>query len=110
MAAGETVAGMVNAATGGLGLGLEVGVGMGTSMGVGSGMMATPGVMVGKIVGVGFCPQAKGSKKPRNTRRKSLPTSSPLFKVTRRCHTSMLRLKVRPAFHSNRYGKAKQGE
>ena len=25
-------------------------------------MMATPGVMVGKIVGVGFCPQAKGSK------------------------------------------------
>ena len=63
VATGETVAGMVNAATGGLGLGLEVGVGMGTSVGVGSGMMATPGVMVGKIVGVGFCPQAKGSKK-----------------------------------------------
>ena len=52
VAAGATVAGMVNATTGGLGLGLEVGVGLGTSVGVGPGMMATPGVMVGKAVGV----------------------------------------------------------
>ena len=73
MAAGETVAGMVNAATGGLGLGLEVGVGMGTSVGVGSGMMATSGVMVGKIVGVGFCPQAKGSKNPGTPEGKVYP-------------------------------------
>ncbi len=53
VAAGATVVGIVNAATGGLGLGLEVGVGVGTSVGVGSGMMAIPGVMVGEVVGVG---------------------------------------------------------
>ena len=64
---------MVNPATGGLGLGLEVGVGMGTSVGVGSGMMATPGVMVGKIVGVGFCPQAKGSKTQEHQKEKFTP-------------------------------------
>ncbi|MCH2517784.1 MAG: hypothetical protein MK210_06225 [Dehalococcoidia bacterium] len=54
VAAGATVAGKVNAATGGLDLGLEVGVGVGTSVGGGSGMTATPGVMVGKRVGVGL--------------------------------------------------------
>ena len=46
---------------------------MGTSVGVGSGMMATSGVMVGKIVGVGFCPQAKGSKNPGTPEGKVYP-------------------------------------
>jgi hypothetical protein len=43
-------------------------------------MMATSGVMVGKIVGVGFCTQAKGRKNPGTPEGKVNPLPRLLLK------------------------------